>query len=208
MSRVPNRDEGMTLVEIVIVTALLGLVASVIAAAVVTVLKVTPEATFRVDDARSTRGLQTWLVRDIASTPPNLISLAEPEGYVFAGTDPSTVGAVLCGGTPATMILHLAWSEETDLYFTTYHIDGDRIVRSKCGTETGDLRLATNVSSTPCASLPFAQAGPETDNPVDLSTIDSVEICVRGVEADTGLNAGGGDVQEIRLTVSSRNRAT
>lgn len=208
MSRHSERDEGMTLVEIIIVTALLGLVASVIAAAVITVLKVTPEAAFRVDDARSTRGLQTWLVRDVASTPPNMMSLTEPEGYVFAGTDPSTVGAVLCGGTPASMVLHMGWSEETDLYFTTYHIAGDRITRSECGTETGDLRLATNVSSLPCASLPFAQAGPETDVPADLTTIDSVEICLRGVEADTGLNSGGGDVREIRLTVSSRNRAT
>jgi prepilin-type N-terminal cleavage/methylation domain-containing protein len=203
---VTRRDEGLTLVELIIVTTLLGIVATVIAAAFVTILQVSPATQYRIDDARSVRALQTWLVRDVASTPPNEMSDGELDtgGYIFSNGDTSWLtGSDVCGAG-AGNIVHMTWNDGGVRYNANYRIDGGRIIRNYCaGGSMSTVRLAGDVSTTFCATPAFATSYsfpfPSADD------LKSVEICVRSSETDTGLNGGGGDTQDIVLSVSSRN---
>jgi prepilin-type N-terminal cleavage/methylation domain-containing protein len=63
-------DRGFTLVETVIVVALMGIVMSVLAATFVVVVRTNPANEARDDGARGLLGLSTWLPEDVSSTPP------------------------------------------------------------------------------------------------------------------------------------------
>ena len=54
-------DGGYTLVELIIVCALVGLVATVIAASFVLIARVNPQSENVVDDSRTLLGLTNWL---------------------------------------------------------------------------------------------------------------------------------------------------
>lgn len=198
-----RRDPGLTLVELLVVVSLLALVASVLAAAFVTVLRVTPETEFRVDDARATRALQTWLARDVASTPPHSGGVGV-DGVTFSGQ--STAGLELCGAT-GTNVLNLRWSDsDTNIwYVANYSIESDVVVRRICdSTGLADLqRLTADVSSAPCAAESgLSTPGPNVDG--DSTDIDSVELCLVAMKSDGPL-AGEPNSAEIVLSVSSRN---
>jgi hypothetical protein len=202
-----RRDAGLTLVELIIVTTLLGLITTVIAAAFVTIIRVSPATQYRVDDARSVRALQTWLVRDVASTPTRQMTAAADlgtGGYIFSnGSTAWLTGSDVCGAGPGN-ILHMTWNDGVVRYNANYRIAGGRVVRNYCaGSSMSTLKLAGDVSTTFCTAPGFSSvysygtaSGPD---------ITSVEICVRSLEADTGLNSGGGDTKDIVLSVSSRN---
>ncbi len=199
-------DRGLTLVELIVVVTLLGLITTVIAAAFVTIARTAPSAQFRIDDARSTRAMQTWLARDIASTPPNDPIVLGQGGYIFSPTEPASPKN--CGVTTGVNILHMTWVENGGSgvsYYANYRLvpDGSRhkVVRYICSSSSPSptsVSLTSGVSSAECSSRPFSE-------PNGTGTVESVDICVVSLESDTGLNAGGGDSQEVTLTVSSRN---
>jgi type II secretory pathway pseudopilin PulG len=204
-----RRDRGFTLIETVIVIGLIGLVTLVIGATVAVVLRNVPSASFRVDDARAVRGLQTWLAHDVASTPPN-------DGFVVGqgGFDVVTDWND-CNASGSTNILYLSWFEDdgtTEVeYIANYRLApdgtaGHQLFRYTCRSIDGGpfidvaaLALTTGFSSSPCPSKPFVQL-----NKVG-SVVESITICLLLVENDSGLNAGGGDTAEVVLEVSSRN---
>jgi hypothetical protein len=205
--RSPERpDEGLTLIELIIVTTLLGLVATVISAALLTILQVSPATQYRIDDARSVRALQTWLVRDVASTPPNVMTSAADlatGGYIFSdGSTAFLSGTDVCGAGSGN-ILHMTWNDGVR-YNANYRIVGGRVIRTYCvGGSVSTLRLAGDVSSAFCSTAGFSTRY-SFRNP-STGDLKSVAICIRSLEADTGLNAGGGDTKDIVLNVSSRN---
>ncbi|MEQ9164510.1 MAG: type II secretion system protein, partial [Ilumatobacter fluminis] len=57
----------MTLIELLVTIAVLGLIATVIAAAVTVVLRQSPETIARADSARWEQNLGTWLPADLSS---------------------------------------------------------------------------------------------------------------------------------------------
>mgnify|MGYP000246919284 CR=1 FL=1 len=65
-----HRDDGFTLIEVIIVLVILGIVMSSLSLAFSVALRTNPDNESRVDDARSTRSLATWLSYDVSSTPP------------------------------------------------------------------------------------------------------------------------------------------
>lgn len=214
-------DSGFTLIELVVVVVLIGLVATVVAATFVTILRATPPTQFRIDDARSTRGLQTWLARDVASTPPNGgTTIAPGGGFVFSGAEPTPSES--CGITSGTNILHMTWMEDDgspETFHANYRLmpsgSSYKVVRSICSTPSAPtpttITLTSGVSNAMCSSRPLSSGIPPVPlPPASLppgpgGDVGSVEICLVGQEGDTGLNAGGGNTQEIFLTVSSRN---
>ena len=64
---VERSDRGFTLIEVIVVTVLIGLVSLVIGFAITTVLRVTPTTDSGINDARSVQGLAAWFPNDAAS---------------------------------------------------------------------------------------------------------------------------------------------
>lgn len=211
MSRRPHRDDGLTLVELLVVITLLGLVMFVIAAAFSTILRVAPSTTYRIDDARSTRGLHTWLTRDISSTPPTVYDPGTGTGFVDGSypspTDAGVPAADLC--TPdGAHVLFMAWSDRGTSYRAQYTIEGDaslgfRVVRTICGGDNDRLPLTGDVSDGTCASS-FRSVLTTTDVDTDGDVEATITLCLVSIQDDDGLLGGDGQ-QEITLSVASRN---
>lgn len=215
MSRRHSSDRGMTLVELLVVTSLLGLVMFVIAATFVTILRVTPSTEYRIDDARSTRGLHTWLVRDIGSTPPHVYDPGTGTGFVdgvwasptAAGVPPGDV--CISGGTH---VLFMAWSDEGRSYRAQYTIEGSatggyEVVRTICGEDTAQMSLTGDVSSAACAASQrstLTTADVDGDGAIEAA----VELCLVSTQSENDGLLSGDRQQEITLSVASRNGDT
>ncbi|HEY5663021.1 MAG TPA: type II secretion system protein [Ilumatobacter sp.] len=161
-------DDGFTLVELLVVISMLGIVISTLSLAFVAVLATTPDTEARVDDARSTRGLATWLAHDTTSAPPFLPP--RDEGGIDLSHD-----ADRCRLDHGDNIVQLTWRE---VGFTTttwvasyrYVTDGDsaRIVRSTCSSRDQWGERAASVELT---------AGLDPDHPpVVIANYDDGEV--------------------------------
>lgn len=102
--RARHADDGFTLIEILIVVVIFGIIVSAIAVAFSVFVRVAPNTELRIDDARSTRGLATWLAHDTTSTPR-----FEPQ-QAQGGFDLSP-SRNDCGGLGSN-ILHMTWVED------------------------------------------------------------------------------------------------
>jgi hypothetical protein len=182
----------------------------VIAASFIAILRVSPATQFRIDDARSVRALQTYLVRDVASTPPRqMTSPADLStgGYIFSDGSTGWLPAGDRCGAGSGNILHMTWNDASVRYHANYRIENGRVVRTYCAGSSGStLRIAGDVSTTFCSAPGFATK--YSYGTTSGSNINSVEICVRSLEVNTGLNSGGGHARDIVLSVSSRNYVT
>lgn len=101
-------DAGFTLIEILIAMIVLGIVMSTLAAAMSIVFSVLPDAEDRLDDARATRTLGTWLAQDTISTPPFVGEQAQG-GMIKMSDDPANSND--CGGAGVNL-LHLQWTQD------------------------------------------------------------------------------------------------
>lgn len=126
-------DGGFTLVELLVVITVFGTVMSALSLAFVVIVRTTPDTETRIDDARSTRGLATWLSHDTTSAPPFL-----PAQAAYGGID-LTSGADDCSVALGDNILHLTWLEDgfgTKTYVANYRYvttgSESRIVRFSC----------------------------------------------------------------------------
>ena len=127
----PEADRGFNLIEMVIATSLVGLLMTVLAAAIVVSLRTTPSTENRLDDARSTRALAMWLSHDTTSAPRFLPEQAQG-GLNLTTTDTGDNND--CGGE-GTNLLHLQWTETS--FQTTTHVANYRFVSD--GTN-GEIR--------------------------------------------------------------------
>lgn len=199
-----RRDEGLTLIEMIIVITVIGGVMAVIAATMLVVLKVAPNAEYRIDDARSTRGLQTWLARDIASTPPQFYVAAEGTGFVDAGTSLDTAGVPIgdrCSPAGSTHVLFMAWEDGPVSYRAQYTIEpsggSHAVVRRVCGGEVSSRTLTGGVLDVPCPSEPQSELTVTVDPDAELEAV--VTLCFLSAQRD------GPDTQPVTLSVASRN---
>lgn len=140
----PPGDAGFTLIEMTIVIVVMGTLMAALAMAVSITLRAAPDNEDRIDDARSTRSLSTWLAQDTTSTPPVI-----PEGAYggmnttsTSASDPS--GANACGGNGQN-IVHMTWTETTTgttTYVANYRFVGDatqaRVARYTCSKTGAD----------------------------------------------------------------------
>jgi prepilin-type N-terminal cleavage/methylation domain-containing protein len=104
-----RRDSGFTLVEVTITIVIMGVLTAAMAMAISIVLRTSPDTTDRIDDARATRGLSTWLAQDTMSTPPYLPETSQ--GGMNIDTSPAAENND-CGGAGQN-IVHFQWRERT-----------------------------------------------------------------------------------------------
>ena len=114
---IETRDAGFTLVEMLIVVMMTGVVAVVIAAAVIVSFRTFPDVEDRADTAITLQGLTTWLPPDVDSANPGQF-------------DTSTSALSGCtGADPGVNLLRLSW-EETAFGKTTSYVANYRFVVS------------------------------------------------------------------------------
>lgn len=136
-----ERDDGFTLVEVMVVTILLGLVSLVIGFAITTVLRVTPTAESNVSDARSVQGLTILFPGDVASAVASGANITP---------NPS---ALMCSGSetgPGLNIIELQWTvaePSSTTYVAAYRLeprgDAQRVRRYECSDATGPFNDTT-----------------------------------------------------------------
>src|SRR4051794_17804138 len=119
--REPRNDRGFTLPEVLITIVLIGLISGVIVGVFSVIVRTTPQAEARSDDARSLLGLSTWLPSDLSSTPHT--ACADPlAGCLTAASawDKSPLRASGCAGVDQGInVLRLQWTESFGSVATT-----------------------------------------------------------------------------------------
>ncbi len=92
------------MIETLIVISIMGIIVPSLAVAFMVIVRTTPETEVRLDDARTTRGLATWLSHDTTSAP-RFEPMTDQGGIDMS----STINP--CGGQ-GNNILHLQWTED------------------------------------------------------------------------------------------------
>lgn len=110
------RDSGLTLVELLIVITLMGLISTTLAGAMIVILRTAPSTELRIEDARSTRGLATWLSHDVASAPPFTPPVSGRGGF---DTQPT---ADRCGAGDGANLVEMVWYEGTTWFASGYRL--------------------------------------------------------------------------------------
>ena len=136
-----EHDSGFSIIEILISMVVLGMIMSVLSVAVSVALRASPDTETRLDDARATRSLSTWLANDTISTPPFMPE--QTQGGIILD-QAVTADNNDCGG-PGTNLMHLQWTEVTNVSLTfvaNYRFEvagGDAsIIRHLCSKEDSD----------------------------------------------------------------------
>ena len=144
-----TRDAGFTLLETVIVVIIMGIIVPVLAFAFSVVVRTTPSAEDRADDARSLLNLTTHLSQDVSST--------REDGF-FIGPSPAPAGG--CALSPLQLasinLLELRWSEGTEHYVTNYRwantgVGKGQILRFSCqqGQAARQARMTPDMNAVP-----------------------------------------------------------
>lgn len=177
-------DRGFTLIEVLVVISILGTIMSALAFAFVAIVKTTPGTETRIDDARSTRGLATWLSHDTTSAPPYLPEQA-------AGGIDLSAAANDCGVAVGDNILHLTWLEDgfsAKTYVANYRyvVDGDRarVVRYACAGSGAVFSAPSSINLT--AGLALATPPEITPNYVGTEVV-SVDLLLTAANGSTVL---------------------
>ena len=149
-NRVAGRDEGMTLVELLISIALTGIIVTALSGAVVVIMNQQSTSNGRLNNARAENGAGLWIPGDLASAGQNVDT--SPSINSCFGTCP--VGADI-GGSNAMM---LSWStlvangsgqSVTKLTQVSYRyvLVGDeyQLIRVQCDQTEGSVTCRTNV---------------------------------------------------------------
>lgn len=103
---VTHRDRGMTLPEILIVVSVMGIVMSVITAAIIVTFRQADSTEGRVNVARAEQSIDTWLPADLAST--DVTNVALPAVDIDPAASPcGNCGSIDMSGANA---MQLAWT--------------------------------------------------------------------------------------------------
>jgi prepilin-type N-terminal cleavage/methylation domain-containing protein len=181
MSERRRGDSGFTLIEALMVIAMLGLIAAVLAATFTVIVRTQPPTEATIDDARTLLGITTYLPEDVDSTPAAGFDL--PTTRTDSDNQPTG-----CSGnaTDGFSLLHLTWTEtvgSTTTYIANYRAipepAGTRIVRYSCvnGGTASRVNMTSVLPAIPAswdpgeAPIRFALVGTDGID-VEITTID------------------------------------
>jgi len=189
-SRSTAPDAGFTLLEGLIVITLMGVLAVSLSAVITTVLKTSPAAEGRDDDARSLLGLITYMPEDVNSTPAG--NFDRDETKVSGCSDPG-------GGVN---LIHMTWQEDIGggtTYLASYRYidngDGYKIYRFYC--EQGDPTTQVQGMSTelpPIDELTWAKG----DAPLVIAESLNSDGDINGLTIEIQTLSGGSFDFEMR----------
>lgn len=202
MQRSPHRpdDGGFTIVEILVSIVVLGVITTVLGVAISVSLQAAPDTETRLDDARATRSLATWLANDTISTPPFMPE--QTQGGIITDQSPSAPDNNDCGAA-GTNLLHLQWTEVTNQSLTfvaNYRLEvvgGEAIIKRHLCSKVDAGAFAMVTSRTITSGLS------PTTPPTITTTIDPITLNVDSIEFE--LVGSSGEV--VFVETGSRNPA-
>ncbi len=178
-------ERGFTLIEMLIVMTMMGVLASALAMTISIVLRTSPAAEDRVDDARSVQGLVTWLPQDVDATPPDQFNTDPAAAWPCDGAAPSN----------SYNVVTMRWSERTSTttnFAATYRYEFDgsswRILRYTCEGTGSSMILGRTMRLT--------DALPSWDN---LAPPARVTMCSTAIDNNGNCPSGS----EITTTTAS-----
>lgn len=167
--RCRRRDDGFTLVEMVITVAILGIIAVVLFCVVIQYLKVSGNTRARLGESTDQQFISTYWQADVSSlgrrsfTPSDVSNPVPSSQSVYVGA----AGPGGCGSTVGTVVVAFAWTEFTvgssvpaNAWTSTaqevayVRVGGSapfklQRVRCKAGVEAAPLTVAHNLTGTP-----------------------------------------------------------
>jgi prepilin-type N-terminal cleavage/methylation domain-containing protein len=196
-----RRDDGFTLIETLLTMVVTGIIVSSIAVAFSVIVRVSPDTEVRIDDARSTRGLATWLSHDTTSTPPYRYlppPSTPPEGFFDTRADAEGAPNPCIGQGSNIVGMVLVEHGASDRIFVTNYrfvVSGDegRVWRYTC-----EIKAGTPVGT---ASMGLTSALDPTAHPEVRLNMDAADSEV--LSMDLILTATSGD--EVVINTGSRN---
>lgn len=200
-------DGGFTLVEVLIVTVLIGLVALAISAVFTVIVRTSPPTEARADDARSLLGATTWIPSDASSTPQ------VPEATAARHWDRTNVASGCTGSDPGQNVLRMAWQEQltgapTDFVASYRLVDqGDTSVLLRVSCTDGGVADDQTIS----ADLPPVSETPvvvnwKTETRSAVSYIVGVEVTITTIDGDV-LRVDGASVN-VNQSFETNNAPT
>ncbi|HEY0890255.1 MAG TPA: type II secretion system protein [Nocardioides sp.] len=152
-------EDGFTLVELVMTTAILGVITATLAGVVLSYLRTTVDTQARMTESHDVQFAAAYWQRDVASIGVRS-STYDSTTHSFALEQ--SVGVAPCG-LPAgtTAVVTLAWSEYSSLVSTdtpatvkvTYAArptgTGHELLRVRCGSQPSTVQIADNLSAVP-----------------------------------------------------------
>jgi prepilin-type N-terminal cleavage/methylation domain-containing protein len=212
-----GRDAGMTLPELLIAVAVMGLIASVLSASIIVTLRQSRSTEGRINVARSEQSIDTWLPTDLASTDVTNTTL--PAVDVDADATPcGNCGTLDLSGANA---LQLAWTTTevgppavdvvTRVQYQYIEVDGEwQIQRIEC---VGASPCTMNVMLHDMPGPPNPDTfNPDTDRPVwvmdvaapanpeDLELSDNARRIVVTIDGGGANEGAGGGLNTVSLT--------
>jgi prepilin-type N-terminal cleavage/methylation domain-containing protein len=203
-----QRDRGFTLIEAIIVISILGLLASVIAAAFVVVIRTSPASEARADDSRSLLGITNWLSQDVASTSESGFEGGDTDHNPGVDSAPTKCAA---SSVPSNSqgLLQLTWGNFVVNYRWLPSAQGEgAIYRYTClvGQPASRLRVSADMRSAPLASTLALRPAPVA---INLLPTQTGNVGNGGIEFFLyAFEATGAQRELLRLDASTRNIRT
>lgn len=209
-----RRDRGMTLIELLVVVMVLGLLATVISAAIIVVLRQSPQTEATLDTARWEQNLGTWLPADLTSAqwpadsdsdgvPDDPTQAVDYVDYEPCATDTCTWGE---------NVAHFAWTEGGESVDVSYRYGtnaGEEYEFRRVECRSASCQSITLVRNMPPPSggkppitVTFPPDVEETDpngSPIVDASGRRVSVSVRGIQGTDLLAFTGGGAELVDL---------